>query len=181
MANGRSLFLSGDFVPCSGTVPVDVEKGLVLLLYYRRKKEILLPKGRKDIGENLQSAAVRETFEESGYSCQLVPHTLPTKASDTRPGSTSNDYNSSNGHPHTEPIAVQQRVSNGVHKIIFWYLAKADSSVKWTLDTQDDNEDFEPRWIPIDKAVDSMSYPDDRCVVSQALRAVADLEKGKSD
>ena len=163
MSSEKLLDLSTGFVLSSGTVCFDVKEKLVLLLNYRPKNEILLPKGRKNRGESLEDAAVRETYEESGFHCQLLPHDLHTHAQ------ISADQGLST---HTEPIAVQQRITNGVRKIIFWYLALADSSEPWTPDTQDEGEDFETRWVPFDKALAIISYPDDRLVVVEGLRAL---------
>ena len=58
------LHLSDEFVLSSGTVPIDIHNGLVLLLYCRPKGEYMLPKGRKNVGETLEDAAIRETFED---------------------------------------------------------------------------------------------------------------------
>lgn len=76
----RLLDSSYDFVLSSGTVPVDISKGLVLLLYYPPKAEYMLPKGRKNVGETMEAAAIRETTEESGLHCHLYKHQLHTNA-----------------------------------------------------------------------------------------------------
>lgn len=110
----RLLDFSEDVVLSSGTVPIDITKGLVLLLYYRPMGECLLPKGRKNVGETLEAAALQETTEELGFECRLVKHQLPTKAQQFEE------------YLHTEPIAVQQRMNQGVRNIIFWYISEVD-------------------------------------------------------
>ena len=167
MSSEKILDLSESFVLSSGTVCFDIEEKRVLLLNYRPKNEILLPKGRKDRGESLEIAAVRETYEESGFQCQLLPHSLHTNAQ--APASREHQ-------PHTEPIAVQQRIANRVRKIIFWYLAQSDPSKPWTPGTQDEGEDFESRWVPVKDALDIISNSDDRLVLKQALKAL-DLQE----
>ena len=107
MASEKLLDLSEGFVLSSGTVCPDLQKKLILLLCYRPKNEILLPKGRKNIGESLEAAAARETYGESGFRCQLLPHDLPTNA---QPAAVVDPPT------HTEPIAVQQRITEGVRK-----------------------------------------------------------------
>ncbi|KAL9126119.1 MAG: hypothetical protein Q9217_004780 [Psora testacea] len=153
----RVLDFSDRFVLSSGTVSIDCLKGLVLLLYYRPKGEYLLPKGRKNVGETLQGAAVRETMEESGYKCHLLGHDLPTKAPDPIISL------------HTEPIAVQQRMSQGVRKIIFWYLAQVDSSDPPIGQTLEEGEDFEVRWVRKEIASSTMSFVEDQKIVEKAL------------
>ncbi|KAL2037669.1 hypothetical protein N7G274_009614 [Stereocaulon virgatum] len=156
----RRVDFSDHFVLSSGTVAVDLERGLVLLLFYRPTGEYLLPKGRKNVGETLEAAAERETWEESGYTCRLFRHSLPTRA--PQPTTT----------PHTEPIAVQQRFSQGILKIIFWYLALVDSSDRQAVETQEEGEDFEVRWVRREDAPSTMSFVDDQEIVERALRAV---------
>lgn len=158
--DNRFLDFSDRFVLSSGTVAIDCDRDLVLLLYYRPKGEYLLPKGRKNVGESLQAAAERETFEESGYSCRLVGHNLPTET--PQPPTM----------PHTEPITVQQRTNHGIRKIIFWYVAHADSSDRPIAQTQEEGEDFEVRWVCRKDAPSTMSFEEDRMIVGKALSAV---------
>ena len=158
--NDRRLDFSNQILLSSSTVAIDCNRDLVLLLYNRQKREYLLPKGRKNVGESLHAVAQRETWEESGYSCRLLVHNLPTRA--IQPTET----------PHTEPIAVQQRVSHGIRKIIFWYVAEVDSSDHQTAATQEEGEDIELRWVCRKDAPSTMSFLEDRKIVEKALSAV---------
>ena len=156
----RQLDFSEDFVLSSGTVPIDISKGLVLLLYYRPKGEFMLPKGRKNVGETLEAAAMRETTEESGFKCSLFKHQLHTNAQELV-----DSY-------HTEPIAIQQRMNQDVRKIIFWYIAEVDSSSQRMSDTQEEGEDFDVEWVCIENAPSKCSFDDDRKILAKALEAV---------
>ena len=156
----RILDLSDDFVLSSGTVPLDISNRLVLLLYYRPKGEYMLPKGRKNVGETLEAAAVRETTEESGFECRLFRHGLSTNAQQlTEP-------------KHTEPIAVQQRMNKGVRKIIFWYISEVDSHSHQKSDTQEEGEEFDVEWVRMEDAPSKCSFVDDRVIVQKALEAL---------
>jgi 8-oxo-dGTP pyrophosphatase MutT (NUDIX family) len=165
MSAQRLLNFADSFVLSSGTVSIDLKRDLVLLLYYRPTKEFLLPKGRKNVGETLQAAAIRETFEESGYGCHLLQHSLPTNAP------------SLSIQCHNEPIAVQQRVQNGVRKMIFWYIAEVDSSGSAAPDTQEEGEDFDVRWAPTREAAAMMTFADDKDIVAKAVAAVVPLQE----
>ena len=165
MDDQKTLDLAETFSLGSGTVCIDPDNGLMLLLFYRAKKELLLPKGRKDRGESIEATATRETFEESGYPCQLVKHNLSSNAPDA----------SGNGKPHREPIAVQQRMKDGVRKIILWYVAQADSSGFWTAGTQEEGEDFETRWLQVREAVKALTYEDDQKIALRAIEAFPSL------
>ena len=63
-------YLAGDFVMSAGSVlfrrEADTGKLQVCLIYQPERNEWLLPKGRKDRGESIEAAAVRETYEECG-------------------------------------------------------------------------------------------------------------------
>jgi 8-oxo-dGTP pyrophosphatase MutT (NUDIX family) len=63
----RSLHLYESFVISCGTVTLDIDRSKVLVIYLRKTGEYYLPKGRKDVGEQLEATAVRETYEETGY------------------------------------------------------------------------------------------------------------------
>lgn len=53
----------------------------VCIIYHERKKEYLLPKGRKDQFETgLMETALRETHEETGYPCRPLPVAMRTRA-----------------------------------------------------------------------------------------------------
>src|SRR4051794_20852746 len=49
-----------------GTVTIDTAARKVLLIWNRKLAIYQLPKGRKNIGEDMLSAAMRETYEETG-------------------------------------------------------------------------------------------------------------------
>ena len=120
----------------------------------------MLPKGRKNVGETLEAAAVRETTEESGFECHLFKHKLATNAQQrTEPG-------------HSEPIAVQQRMNKGIRKIIFWYISEVDSCSQQKVDTQEEGEEFDVEWVRMEDAPSKCSFVDDRKIVEKALEAV---------
>ena len=156
----RLLDFSKDFVISCGTVPIDISRGLVLLLYYRPKGEYMLPKGRKNVGESLEAAAIRETMEESGFQCHLFKHQLCTNAQEL-----SDPY-------HTEAIAVQQRMTQGVRKLIFWFISEVDSCSEQKSDTQEEGEQFDVEWVRMEDAPSKCSFVDDRRIVEKALEAV---------
>lgn len=194
----RSLHFSDSFVISCGTVTLDLKARKVLLIRWRDKNEYLLPKGRKDVGETLEQAALRETYEETGYKARLLSLEISTLA--TSPASESAmtkailpdateagadtkqvtpEDNRSLG-PRTvhcsEPIAIQQRLAEqGSRKIIFWFAAEGDSSQPPDLGTQLNYEDFEPVWVQIDEKDPEttlktlVSYEDDRSIVAKLI------------
>jgi hypothetical protein len=63
-----------------GTVCVDPRASKVLIIFNRRLGIWQLPKGRKNIGEDLQSAALRETYEETGVQANLLSLKIRTRS-----------------------------------------------------------------------------------------------------
>ena len=97
--------------------------------------ELIFPKGRKDIGESIYDAAIRETFENTGYPCRLLPLPVPTKATIPPALPTSASSSQETGQEaaqakaakaallNFEPIACLLYAHNmsEVQKMVFWY------------------------------------------------------------
>ncbi|KAH0260473.1 hypothetical protein KCU91_g14603, partial [Aureobasidium melanogenum] len=129
----------------------------------RSSNEIFLPKGRKDENECLKAAALRETYEETGYSATILPLKVPTHVT-----------NRTGDGEHEEPIAVTQRIKDGVLKIIFWYAASVNSQEVPTQGTQQEGEDFEAVWMECTQALAALTFNDDREVAQLAIDAAFD-------
>jgi 8-oxo-dGTP pyrophosphatase MutT (NUDIX family) len=127
----------------------------------------MLPKGRKDIGEELETTAMRETYEETGVRCELLPLSFPTLA--TSPAKTK-QVGEHNRQSITEPFAVTQRTTGGKLKIIFWYAAQADSAVEKVEGILMDGEDFDTVWVDAAKVAEMLTFEDDRAIVSKAMK-----------
>ncbi|KAF9887563.1 hypothetical protein FE257_010141 [Aspergillus nanangensis] len=169
MYTNRLLTFSDQFVISCGTISIDVCRQKVLLIYYRDQNVLILPKGRKNRGENLESTAIRETTEETGYSCHLMSHSAPVKA----PVPENNAPEHDAGRLHTEPIAVQQWVySDGVRKFIFWYLGAADSTESPST-LAEDGEKFDAQWYSFEEAVQRASFEEDRKLIEKAIHIVS--------
>jgi len=158
--HSKAFYPSDRFVISCGTVPLDLTHKKVLLVRLRSTNEFLLPKGRKDANECLKSAAARETYEETGYPTTILPLNVPTRAT-----------NRTGDKEHTEPIAITQRVTDGVMKIIFWYAASVVSQSLPEQDTQQEGEDFESVWMDCGQALAALTFADDREVAQLAIHA----------
>ncbi|KAJ7284891.1 NUDIX hydrolase domain-like protein [Mycena rebaudengoi] len=145
------------------------------ILHDRKKHEWLLPKGRKDCGESIATAAVRETFEETGYACTLLPCRMATRA--PRPGVNGEDAIAV-VEDITEPIAVtiRDQGARGI-KMIWWYIARATSTEK-VLGTQTEWETFDSQFVAADEAAERLTFQVDRETVQKALLIVRDGNLG---
>ncbi|KFY98341.1 hypothetical protein V498_01492 [Pseudogymnoascus sp. VKM F-4517 (FW-2822)] len=166
MAQSPSTFtrLSEAFVISCGTITLDVLERKVLLIRWRKNGEIFLPKGRKNIGENLEDAAIRETYEETGFQVGIVPLRVPTLAT---PGTAVDEQVDG---LNTEPIAFSQRLTeNNILKLIFWFSATGDSTAAPEPGTQEEGEDFDPIWVDLDSVVDTLTFADDRRIAERFI------------
>ncbi|GJJ14022.1 hypothetical protein Clacol_008279 [Clathrus columnatus] len=75
-----SIWFCHDFILGAGTVIIQPTTKLIVLIYHPGTKTWFLPKGRKDTGESLEQAALREAYEESGYRAKFLPLALPSLA-----------------------------------------------------------------------------------------------------
>ena len=127
------------------------------------------------MGEQLEATAVRETYEETGYAVELLPLQLTTLA--TVPGN--DDVRSAIPEGTTEPVAVTQRTTQGVLKIIFWYAARGDScAIRQMNTTEQDNEDFDAIWCPMDEVVQLLTFHDDKTITARVIEAARDGGSG---
>lgn len=163
----RSLHLSESFCISSGTVTLDLVHAKVLLILWRKTGEYMLPKGRKDIGETLEQAALRETLEETGHNVKLLPLSIKTLA--TVPAS--KDRGEEVGSA-TEPVAVQQRTTKeGILKIIFWFAASGNSTEDQEERIYQEDEEFDTKWVSVRDVAQVLSWEDDRKITEEVLRA----------
>ena len=159
----NSVLFSDSFVFSCGTITLDPVQLKVLLIRWIPKEEILLPKGRKNIGETLESAALRETYEETGFPVTLYALSFPTLATSAA------DEHKLQLSDTTEAFAISQRRDGNKVKIIIWYIAKGDSTAKPEAETQQEGEDFEPIWADLDTAVESLTFEDDKLIAQKAI------------
>ncbi|KAG8816310.1 putative cell survival pathways protein, partial [Serendipita sp. 399] len=166
----RLSLLSSEFVISAGSVLFKIADGQIFacLLHQPAKDEWVLPKGRKDAGESVDIAAVRETYEETGYNCELFPVTMPTRA--PVPGSLLGNVTRT-VIDCTEPIAITIRSTGGVTKLTFWYITRLKEIVK-REGTQMENEAFQSYFWPKDEALKKLTFEDDRNVLARAFELI---------
>ncbi|KAG6806969.1 hypothetical protein H0H92_009331 [Tricholoma furcatifolium] len=162
-------YLADDFVISAGSVLFrksqshDLE---ICLIHNTPRNEWLLPKGRKDRGESIEVAAVRETFEETGYPCALWPLRMPTRA--TIPGENSKDDVVRVGDNLVEPIAVSIRdLGKDGAKIIWWYITIVTGEK--VAGTQAEYEAYEPQFLEASVAIERLTFQNDREIVQKAF------------
>ncbi|KAG6859957.1 hypothetical protein C0995_001275 [Termitomyces sp. Mi166 len=164
----RDFVISAGAVLFRETLLCELE---ICLLHNTARDEWVLPKGRKNRGEDIEATAVRETFEETGYPCELWPLRMPTRA--PIPGDTSGEDVIKIGEELLEPIAVTVRdLGANRAKIIWWYITMATGQGK-VAGSQATYEAFEARFMEPAVAIQHLTYQDDREIVQKALDIVS--------
>jgi 8-oxo-dGTP pyrophosphatase MutT (NUDIX family) len=206
MAQSRlptELFPSSNFLICSGSILFASTRAplQVCLLHHTERHEWLLPKGRKDRGECVPATAMRETFEETGYPCRLLPLDMITRApaataqtkdaresvnaceepfmltlrrtTGSRTG-TSTSTSSRTGTASSTSSATglsEEDASNGGVKLIWWYASVRTGADKVDA-TQTAVESFESAFFGVDEALRRATFQTDRDVIARAVELV---------
>ncbi|KAE9568185.1 hypothetical protein CGCF415_v004462 [Colletotrichum fructicola] len=169
MARGRRFYPSHRFITSCGTVTVDLNARRVLLVYNKRHRIHQLPKGRKNIGEDLLAAALRETREETGVVVTPIPLQIRTRATpaDAPPGAPDITEETDS----TEPVAVchYPDPNSGAMKMVFYFVVEGRSGLAPNGWTGEDRSKFDIIWVDFAEAADKLAFKEDGMVVTKAL------------
>jgi len=147
----------------AGMVLIQENTHKIVVVYETRKKYWFFPRGRKDIGESLEQAALREAYEESGYRPEFMPLFSPHHA--PAPPQNPNAYE----HPNIEPIFISLsswqpkrarpgRIDNGGEYLITWYAGRiAENAVQQKGTGMPDEQNYESHLLSIEDALSRVS------------------------
>jgi 8-oxo-dGTP pyrophosphatase MutT (NUDIX family) len=171
-----TTYPSTHFVESAGTVLFHRSTSQICLLHYLSADEYLLPKGRRNLDESRQQTAIRETREETGWSCSLPrvrmwtrctpPTPAPASISGEDGGVDVEDVPRLN-EAVCEPFMMSQRVLPGGKglKIVWWYVGVIDEGT-----TKGNGEGmFEAELFGMEEAVGRLTFESDREVVRKAI------------
>ncbi|KZO92693.1 hypothetical protein CALVIDRAFT_540772 [Calocera viscosa TUFC12733] len=177
------LLLSEEFVISCGCVlfvPETQQIILVKSLSETQGGSWLLPKGRKNAGETLEHAAVRETLEETGCECELWEVEMGTRATDANVLGRVHDV--VRNVRCTEPLALQLRQTrHGHQKLICWFIGKMkDGCIPQPLEA---HEHYEVGFFGYDEAIEQLRWDHDREIVRKAVQIVRSqaLQNGQAN
>ncbi|KAL2757809.1 hypothetical protein ACRALDRAFT_2099721 [Sodiomyces alcalophilus JCM 7366] len=188
----------------AGTVTVDLGTKQVLLVFNKRQGVYQLPKGRKDIGEDLLACAVRETLEETGVHVTPLALKVATRATVAR--GEENDEKREKEKPrgkvdgrgdgHVEDgipgegLTVERYnheaaaccqymdLETKAMKMIFYYAATGDSRAEPRALQGPDEGLFENVWSSVDEAAERLTFKEDGQIVKKVL---ADMRRSGYD
>ena len=168
-------FPASHFATCGGSILIDTTRAPLKVCLLRRttldeREEWVLPKGHKDRGEDVTQAAVRETYEESGYPCQLLPLNVTTLA----PAAGQQTPAPPELVPKCkEPFMLTlRRCKDTSVKLISWFVTVRTPGAEKVNGTQMATESFESAFFGIDEALECATFQTDRQVIAVAIELV---------
>ncbi|GAP91700.1 putative NUDIX domain [Rosellinia necatrix] len=175
MATSRGeteVFTSEQFVESAGTILFRLSTCEICVLHLLQRDEYVLPKGRRNLGESRRTTAIRETTEETGIPCRLLPVNMlsrvcPAIETEQLPDE-ARLY-----REICEPIAVQQRRLGDSHlKLTWWFVGAVNEDEPLSHYERDK---FEVEFHSYDEALRKLTFRDDRKVVKKAIDIVSTI------
>nr|GAT49661.1 predicted protein [Mycena chlorophos] len=162
----NSIFADQNFMLGAGMVIFQEDTQRVVVCYESQEKKWFLPKGRKDVGESLADAALREAYEESGYrvaSLPLFTNTHAPRASTIV----------ESGLLNTEPIMITT-IASPAHRsrrtgelrsagvyLVFWYVGSIPADAVREAGTAMPNEvNYEAHLLLVEEACQKLRLHD---------------------
>lgn len=190
------LYTADEFLICAGSIlfrhdpqafsssSSDPPPLQVCLLLHTGRQEWLLPKGRKDRFEDITATATRETFEETGYPCKLLPLTLATRA--PLPSSQTKDCIEVVKDCEEPFMMTLRNVPNkgengkvGGVKLIWWYVTVVDKAEEEKIEgTQTAVESYVSEFVDVGEAMERATFQSDRDVIRRAVELVNETYGG---
>ncbi|KAJ7271075.1 hypothetical protein C8J57DRAFT_1320612 [Mycena rebaudengoi] len=151
-----SLWSSENFLLGAGMVVIQPSTRKIVVLYESQKKFWFLPKGRKDIGESLEQAALREAHEESGYQVEFLPLYIPTCAPPA-PNNSGNDKNCEPIYISTASYPSRQRrnrIAPAGEYLTSWFVGQIpEDAVRQEGTGMPDEVNYEAYLLDVDDAI----------------------------
>lgn len=135
----------------AGCILIDIKNEKIGLIFRKEHNDYSFPKGHLEQNETLEECAVRETEEETGRKCLIIPMKEITI----------NEYSSSKGE-----------ISR-----VYYYLAK---DMGKSDKTYDESLVHQLVWIPIEEVESKLSYSNLIEIYNKLKPIIIDIVKNKS-
>ncbi|KAI9797548.1 MAG: hypothetical protein M1825_005976 [Sarcosagium campestre] len=174
MATSRfktQMYAADRFVESAGTVLFRLSTREICLLRLLQRDEYILPKGRRNLGESHHTTATRETTEETGMPCRLLPVNLASRVCPAADIDTKQLPDNARFFKRVcEPIVLQTRyVEEGDIKLIWWFVAAVNEGEPVSHHEKDK---FDVVFYSYDTALEKLTFRDDRELVKKAIEIV---------
>lgn len=169
------FFPSQSFTIRCGCIPIDpTARKIAIIRQTSRSKPIHLPRGTKNINEDLLTAALRESYEETGIPFHPLPLKIATRAWPTARLNFEDgvDPDVAEDVLNCEPssVCVEEVEGTGRVKIVFWFAARGDAGVSGESVGRDPwVHGMEVLWVGYREAVEMMTWESDKRVIEKVL------------
>ncbi|KAK5169870.1 uncharacterized protein LTR77_005848 [Saxophila tyrrhenica] len=161
-------FTSENFVETAGTILFRLSTQEICILHLLEKDEYVLPEGRRNLGESRQQTALRETREETEFSCNLMHLDMLSRV--CPPVEDEEFPDEARFYKHViEPVAMQTRRVEGGIKLIWWYVATINEEVPVG---EHESERFGVEFNGYEETLRKLTFEEDRKVVRRAIELV---------
>jgi 8-oxo-dGTP pyrophosphatase MutT (NUDIX family) len=170
----------------AGMVIIQPSTHKIVVIYETEKQYWFLPRGRKDVGESLEQAALREAYEESGYRAEFLPLLNPTHQP-VPPGNRANS-----DWLNTEPIYMTltswqpRKRRNGTigayggEYVTMWYVGQIPEDMTPDEGTgMADEQNYQSYLLTVEEAM-SRLWDSEKLVVAYTWRIFLNTELEKS-
>ncbi|EWG44930.1 hypothetical protein FVEG_05892 [Fusarium verticillioides 7600] len=165
-------FTADHLVESAGTVLFRLSTREICIIRHLQRNEYLLPKGRRNLHESRQATAIRETTEETGIPCRLLPLNMLSRVCPPDAGSEDVSDEARFFEGACEPILVQARRWVGQReremKLIWWFVAVVDEE----RPAGPHEDKFGVEFLSYDAALERLTFKDDRDLVGRAIDLV---------
>ncbi|KAL8791307.1 MAG: hypothetical protein Q9195_005926 [Heterodermia aff. obscurata] len=149
---------STQYLESAGAILFRLPTHQICLLHLPPRNEYLLPKGRLNICESRQQAALREVREETGYPCRMLPVTMSCRAPPAVEVSTGTADVARVYEGCEEAFALQIRqLGEGGVKLIWWFVAVVEEG-EGEEGGKGGEEQFEVGFYGYEEAVERVTF-----------------------
>ena len=171
------LYTSEAYAEGAGTVLFRLATREICVLRSRGRDERVLPRGRRRVGEPPADAAVRETAEETGFSCRLLPVNMSSWALPPG-GEHEQEMETEMDGPRLhkgvcEPIGLQLRREDDVVELVWWFVAAVNEGEPRSRRPEErERERPGVGFLGYEDALATLTSADDRALVEKAIAVV---------
>ncbi|KAJ5909046.1 hypothetical protein N7495_001728 [Penicillium taxi] len=162
------MYAAEKLVESAGTVLFRLSTREVCILRLLHRDEYILPKGRRNLRESRPVTAIRETTEETGIPCRLLPVNLISRVC---PAIETEDLPDEARlfKGCCEPIVMQIRhIGENEIKLIWWFVAAVNEDEP----VGQHEHKFEVEFHSYDEVLEKLTFKDDRELVKKAIELV---------
>ena len=194
-AQPQALWSSSDFTLGAGAVIIQPSTGKACIIedFPTAAGRYFLPRGRKDVGESLEAAALREVYEESGYRASFLPALHPQRQPRS-PEQRQRASQSLSSRLTTEAFYIMTfpyydlrraptdpKPKTGGEYVTFWWLCQIDEDAQPETGTQmHDEQGYRTHLLPFAEALEKMRSGGDSFqyrILKRGLEIWADTKK----